>query len=280
MNANQEMMNRKCLSIAGFDGSGGAGIQADLKTFSALGCYGMTVLTALPIQNTCGVKNCYDLPVSAINEQLEVIFEDITPTSIKIGMLFSIEIIQCVADFLEKYAKNIPIILDPVMIAKSGDSLLLPDAISILKEKLIPLCTIVTPNLPEAYRLINGSKEIETIAHQILKLGCKSVLVKGGHTAKSHSNDLFMDTLGTTYWIESERIKSKNIHGTGCTLSSAICAFVAHGFSEKMACIYAKRYVFGAIRASKDISVGLGYGPVHHFYHLSSHINEIVKDDP
>ncbi len=277
MNTSQEMMNKKCLSIAGFDGSGGAGIQADLKTFSALGCYGMNVLTALPIQNTCGVKNCYDLPVSVINEQLEAIFEDIKPTSIKIGMLFSIEIIRCVADFLEKHARDIPIILDPVMVAKSGDSLLLPNAINILKEKLIPLSTIVTPNLPEAYRLIDGSKEIETIAHQILKLGCKSVLIKGGHTAKIHSNDLFMDT-ENTYWIESERIKSKNTHGTGCTLSSAICAFIAHGFSEKMACVYAKRYIFGAIKASKDITVGLGQGPVHHFYHISSYIDKIIEN--
>ena len=280
MNASQEMISRKCLSIAGFDGSGGAGIQADLKTFSALGCYGMNVLTALPVQNTCGVKNCYDLPVNAVNEQLEAIFEDITPTSIKIGMLFSIEIIRCVAGFLEKHAKDIPIILDPVMVAKSGDTLLLPDAINILKEKLIPLSTIVTPNLPEAYRLIDGSKEIETMAYQILKLGCKSVLIKGGHTGKIHSNDLFMDALGTTYWIESKRVKSKNTHGTGCSLSSAICAFIAHGFSEKMACIYAKRYVFSAIKAAKDTSVGLGHGPIHHFYHLPSLINKVVEIDP
>lgn len=268
-NKNQDMMNRKCLSIAGFDGSGGAGIQADLKTFSALGCYGMTVLTALPIQNTCGVKNCYDLPVSAIHEQLETLFEDITPTSIKIGMLFSTEIIQCVTDFLEKKAKGIPIILDPVMVAKSGDFLLLPEAINTLKERLIPLSTIVTPNLPEAYKLTNGSKDMETMAHQILKWGCKSVLIKGGHSAKSYSNDLFMDRSGKTHWLESKRIDTKNTHGTGCTLSSAISAFMAHGFSEKIACIYAKRYLLGAIKASKDSSVGLGHGPVHHFYHLS-----------
>ena len=130
------------------------------------------------------------------------------------------------------------------MIAKSGDPLLLPNAINILKEKLMPLCTVVTPNLPEAHKLTNDSEEIETMAHHILKSGCKSVLIKGGHATADHSNDLFVDALGTTYWIESKRIKSKNVHGTGCTLSSAICAFMAHGFSERMACIHAKQLYF------------------------------------
>ena len=279
MNAQKEMMSKKCLSIAGFDGSGGAGIQADLKTFSALDCYGMTALTALPIQNTCGVKNCYDLPLKSIQEQLEAIFEDIVPTAIKIGMLFSKNIIELVADFLQKYAKNIPIILDPVMIAKSGDPLLQIDAINILKAKLIPLCRIVTPNLPEAYKLLNNTSEnYEIIAEQILKLGCKSVLVKGGHSKTKQSNDLFMDISGTTHWLETERIISKNTHGTGCTLSSAICAFIAHGFSEKKSCIYAKRYLLGAIKSSQDTSVGKGHGPVHHSYHLSQYINDIIYE--
>ncbi|NRA74260.1 MAG: bifunctional hydroxymethylpyrimidine kinase/phosphomethylpyrimidine kinase [Rickettsiales bacterium] len=270
-------MNKKCLSIAGFDGSGGAGIQADLKTFSALGCYGMTVLTALPIQNTCGVKNCYNIPVSAIEEQLETIFEDILPTSIKIGMLFSTAIINSVANFLQKHAKNIPIILDPVMIAKTGGILLLPDAIRSLKEKLIPLCTIITPNIPEAHKLINNNeKDFEKIAQQILNLGCQSILIKGGHTKTKYSNDLFMDNIGNTNWLKSERIESKNTHGTGCTLSAAICSFIAHGFSEKIACIYAKQYLFEAIKASKDNSVGMGHGPVDHFHHLSSNIHNFI----
>ncbi len=140
----------KVLSIAGFDGSGGAGIQADLKTFSALGCYGMTVLTALPIQNTLGVKACYELPLQAIEDQLQTIFEDIRPDAIKIGMLFNAGIVNCVAEFLSQHAKEIPLVLDPVMVAKSGDHLLQPAAVESLKKQLIPLCAVITPNLYEA----------------------------------------------------------------------------------------------------------------------------------
>lgn len=266
-----------CLSIAGFDGSGGAGIQADLKTFSALGCYGMNVLTALPVQNTCGVRNCYNFPLKYIIEQLHAIFDDIKPSSIKIGMLFSAEIVECVAEFLQKNAKNIPIILDPVMVAKSGDSLLLPDAVNALKEKLLPMCSVVTPNLPEAYSLINKQEEnYEIIAKKILKLGCTSVLVKGGHSLKNNSDDFFMDKSDNKQWIRSERINSKNTHGTGCTLSAAICSFIGHGFSKNVACVYAKRYLLETIIASKNKSIGLGHGPVNHFYHLWPCISKIV----
>jgi hydroxymethylpyrimidine/phosphomethylpyrimidine kinase len=156
----------KCLSIAGFDGSGGAGIQADLKTFSAFGCYGMTILTAIAVQNTCGVRSCYDIPLKCIQEQLEAIFDDIVPDSIKIGMLFSSSIIDLVANFLEKHAKNIPIVLDPVMVAKSGDALLLPEAIDAIKTRLIPISAIITPNLPEAYRLTIESNNMEELGER------------------------------------------------------------------------------------------------------------------
>jgi hydroxymethylpyrimidine/phosphomethylpyrimidine kinase len=319
-------MKYKCLSIAGFDGSGGAGMQADLKTFSALGCYGMTVLTALPIQNSCGVRNCYDIPLRAIEEQLEAIFDDIIPDSIKIGMLFSAPIIDLVATFLEKHAASkvktnaaktsIPIILDPVMVAKSGDALLLPEAVAALKSKLIPLATIITPNLPEAYALVRSAAGSESpagkafgrnvgntagnavdgttesaanfdeLGKQLLQLGAQAVLLKGGHaqgdsTGKGKGNssdDLFLDQQGTTQYLRAERIDSKNTHGTGCTLSAAICAFIARGFSLFESCKKAKQYLFQAMLASKDNSVGHGHGPVHHFYHVWPHLNQTIGE--
>lgn len=259
-------MKYKCLSIAGFDGSGGAGIQADLKTFSALGCYGMTVLTALPIQNTCGVKNCYELPLKSIEEQLHAIFEDIIPDSIKIGMLFSADIVDLVADFLKSHAANIPIVLDPVMVAKSGDPLLHPEAVDTLKKHLIPLATIITPNLPEAYTLAEHTDDIVQLGKAILQLGPQAVLIKGGHGGSEQSNDLFLSQSGEVINLEAMRIKTKNTHGTGCTLSSAICAFLARGFSLLDACRHAKTYLWRAIEASKDCSVGKGQGPVNHLY--------------
>jgi len=262
-------MKHKCLSIAGFDGAGGAGIQADLKTFSALGCYGMTVLTALPIQNTCGIKKCYDIPLQAIEDQLVAIFEDIVPDSIKIGMLFSAPIIELVARFLEKHAANIPIVLDPVMRAKGGAPLLLPDAITALIEKLIGLVTVITPNLPEANALAGNITDPELLAEKILTLGPHAVLLKGGHNSGPSSDDLYLDQQGTRQWLTALRIKTNNTHGTGCTLSSAIAALLAQDCSLLDACKLAKEYVFNAILAAKDNSVGFGHGPVHHFYNTS-----------
>lgn len=272
-------MKYKCLSIAGFDGSGGAGIQADLKTFSALGCYGMSVLTALPVQNTCGVRNCYDIPLKCIEEQLEAIFEDIIPDSIKIGMLFSTSIIDLVANFLEKNASGIPIILDPVMIAKSGDHLLLPDAVEALKTKIIPLATIITPNLPEAYRLTRTMNDYERLGKELLELGSKSILLKGGHSSNPHSsNDLYLDQDGRKVWLEAERIDTKNTHGTGCTLSAAICASIALGFSPLESCKNAKRYLTGALKSAQYNSVGKGHGPVNHFYNIWPNIDKATGE--
>ncbi len=262
------MMEYKCLSIAGFDGSGGAGMQADLKTFSALGCYGMSVLTALPVQNTCGVRGCYDIPLRCIEEQLEAIFDDIIPDSIKIGMLFSSEIIILVSDFLKKYAKNIPIVLDPVMVAKSGDALLLPEAVIALKEKLIPLATIVTPNLPEAYQLVGYEEDEILLSRSLLTLGSQFLLLKGGHALGFQSNDRWMDQKGNSHVLKAERIASSNTHGTGCTLSAAICAYLARGLPIFEACEKAKQYLWGAIKASQDNTIGKGNGPVDHFYQL------------
>lgn len=261
-------MQHKCLSIAGFDGSGGAGIQADLKTFSALGCYGMTVLTALPIQNTMGVRDCYEIPLVAIERQLEAIFDDIVPDSIKIGMLFQYDIVELVTSFLTRHAVGIPIVLDPVMVAKSGDYLLLPEAVDILKQQLIPLTTIITPNLPEATVLTGSSDDMETTADRLLALYPKAVLLKGGHQEGLESNDLYKDQTGQSHWLKNMRIKSKNTHGTGCTLSAAIAAYLALGEPLIDACRLAKIYVSGAIAAAQNTSVGQGHGPVHHFYDI------------
>jgi len=271
-------MKYKCLSIAGFDGSGGAGIQADLKTFSALGCYGMTVLTALPVQNTCGVRSCYDIPLKCIQEQLEAIFDDIVPDSIKIGMLFSESIIELVTNFLNRNAVHIPIVLDPVMVAKSGDPLLLPNAVNTLKTKLIPLATIITPNLPEAYTLAGKTENFQELGQKLLRLGSKAVLLKAGHSNSNTADDLFLTQQGICQWLSSERIDSKNTHGTGCTLSAAVCAFLAQGLSLLDACKQAKNYLFQAMVASKNNSIGKGHGSVHHFYHLWPIVNTIIRD--
>ena len=275
-------MQYKALSIAGFDGSGGAGIQADLKTFSAFGCYGMTVLTALPVQNTCGVRRCYEIPLQAIEDQLQAIFDDIRPNSIKIGMLFKKEIIELVANFLRKNAQDIPIVLDPVLIAKSGDYLLIPDALSSLKSTLIPLATLMTPNLPEAEALLDlkstAMDEMPEVAKKLLELGCENVLLKGGHLTTAHSNDFFLSATGESYWLTSARIRSKNTHGTGCTLSAAIASCLALGLDLAEACQVAKEYVFQAISAAKNEKIGEGHGPVHHFYHLWPTIDKVRKD--
>lgn len=262
----------KALTIAGFDGSGGAGIQADLKTFSALGCYGMSVLTALPVQNTQGVISCYEIELKAIEEQLNAIFDDIIPDAIKIGMLFNSDIIKLVANFLYKNAKNIPIIVDPVMVAKSGDRLLLSSAVESLKEYILPIARVVTPNIPEACDLV-GVKSINTdddmlkVASTILDMGAYSVILKGGHLDSNIARDLFLSK-ETKEFIDAKKIDTKNTHGTGCTLSAAICSYIARGYSELEACKLAKEYLFNALLAAKSNSVGKGAGPVHHFYSI------------
>lgn len=258
-------MDYPCLSIAGFDGSGGAGIQADLKTFSALGCYGMTVLTALPVQNTCGVRSCYEIPIACIAEQLASIFDDITPRAIKIGMLFSSEIIALVADFLDERAKGIPVVLDPVMVAKSGDRLLQEQAIQTLKSQLLPKVSLITPNLPEAYALIPNCEDKATLLQKLLDLGCQAVLLKGGHEHGEDATDILY-TNAQQHGFSLPRIVSNNTHGTGCTLSAAIASFLAKGYGLEASCQQAKEYLHGAMLAAQNFRLGHGHGPVHHFY--------------
>lgn len=257
-------MLANCLSIAGFDGSGGAGIQADLKTFAALGCYGLSVLTAIPIQNTQGVRDCYPVSVSCVQEQLSAIFDDTPPDCIKIGMLFSVEIVELVADFLTQRAKAIPVVLDPVLAATDGFCLLDPAAITCLKKRLIPLSTVLTPNIPEAQLLIGGNANRDS-AQALLALGGSAVLLKGGHAAGEMSEDYFLDSQGRSELLSARRLQSRNTHGTGCTLSAAICAYLAQGKDVLEACRLAKRYVQEVLSRAQSYRIGKGVGPLLHF---------------
>lgn len=257
-------MNYKCLSIGEFDGLGRAGIQADLKTFSALECYGMNVLTALPVQNTKGVNVVYEIPALCVEQQLEAIFKDIVPSAVKIGMLHNAVVIKRIVKFFSVNNYQMPIIIDPVMVAKSKEPLLARDAIEVLKKELIPLATIVTPNINEA-ELLSGTAEMTEAAMLIKELGAKAVLVKGGNCKGDESNDFYYDG-ETSEWLYSPRIRSKNTHGIGCTLSAAICSYVARGYRHLDACKAAKNYIYNVINDSKDFAIGKGHGPLNHFY--------------
>ncbi|MBF0101146.1 MAG: bifunctional hydroxymethylpyrimidine kinase/phosphomethylpyrimidine kinase [Desulfobacterales bacterium] len=259
------------LTIAGSDSSGGAGIQADLKTVSALGCYGMSVITALTAQNTTGVSLIHAVPLSMIEAQLDAIYSDIHVDAVKIGMLHSAEVIQVIAKQLQHYHASC-IVLDPVMVAQTGSKLLQDDAIEALKEVLLPIADIVTPNLPEASVLygkkIQGLQEMYSAAKNIAGFGCKNVLIKGGHDSGSESADvLYIASDDQWMTFSKPRIISNNTHGTGCTLSSAIAAGLAKEQPLIDAVYHAKTYVYEAICAGAGYKLGHGFGPVHHFYH-------------
>lgn len=253
------------LTIAGSDSSGGAGVQADLKTFSAIGTYGMSVITAITAQNTMGVFDVEELSRNIIKEQMKAVFEDIMPKAVKIGMVSSPEIILEIVDNLKKY-KPETIVVDPVMISKSGYSLLRPEAKENLIKYLIPIAYLITPNVPEAEE-ITGMK-IETVedmkkaGKKILDLGPKYVLVKGGHLDGDAVDVLMGEDIFEVF--TSERLDRKNTHGTGCTLSSAITSHIALGYDVVEAVRLSKIYITEAIRHSFDI--GHGVGPVNHFY--------------
>jgi hydroxymethylpyrimidine/phosphomethylpyrimidine kinase len=262
-------MTAIALTIAGSDSSGGAGIQADLKTFSALGVYGASVITALTAQNTRGVTAIHDVPADFIGAQLDAVFSDLAVNAVKIGMLSQTAAIDAVADGLARHrAKNI--VLDPVMVATAGDRLLTPGAVTALRETLIPRALLVTPNLPEAAALTGASiarneAEMETQARQILSLGVQRVLIKGGHGMGPESVDLLIGQ-GEVIRLATKRIATRNTHGTGCTLSSAIAAGLAKGQSLTDAARAAKTYVTAAIAAAERLAVGSGHGPLHHFH--------------
>jgi hydroxymethylpyrimidine/phosphomethylpyrimidine kinase len=253
------------LSIAGSDPSGGAGIQADLKTFSALGCYGMAAMTALTAQNTKGVSGIHEVPAVFVAQQLEAIFSDIQVDAVKIGMAGSVETIQAIASILKKY-KPAHIVLDPVMVAQSGDKLLSDESIDALKTELIPLASVLTPNIPEALVLLNSPLySPEEMAKDLLKSGSQSVLLKGGHGEGAESNDVYADQ-NQTVLLKAARIDTKNNHGTGCTLSSAIACYLAQENESLEAARLAKAYITKALEHSNDLNVGHGHGPVHHFH--------------
>jgi hydroxymethylpyrimidine/phosphomethylpyrimidine kinase len=260
----------RVLTIAGSDSGGGAGIQADLKTFSALGCYGMSVITALTAQNTTGVRAIHPVPPNFVEEQLEAVLTDMGAEAVKIGMLYSGELVRAVARQLVKHhVRNI--VVDPVMVAQSGDSLLEDEAVSALKEVLFPLATVVTPNLLEASILVG--RDIRTLddmdlsARDLGASGTPSVLIKGGHLSGKESTDLlYLPTGNRTVIFKVERIDTQNNHGTGCTLSSAIASFLARGEPLEEAVSRAKDYLTGALRAGAAFRLGKGHGPVHHFF--------------
>ena len=260
----------RVLTIAGSDSGGGAGIQADLKTFAALECYGMSAITALTAQNTLGVSAIHPLPPEFAAAQIAAVFEDIGADAVKIGMLYSAELIRAVAEQLRRYkARNI--VLDPVMVAQSGDRLLEDDAVGAIREELMPLADVVTPNVPEAEvlsgRRIGGIADMKAAAGDLARYGSASVLVKGGHLEAADSSDLlYLCRENRLVTFPAERIATRNTHGTGCTLSAAIAAHLARGEDLENAVRQAKIYITAALRAGAGYRLGQGHGPVHHFF--------------
>ncbi|MGR3617439.1 MAG: bifunctional hydroxymethylpyrimidine kinase/phosphomethylpyrimidine kinase [Paracoccaceae bacterium] len=257
------------LTIAGSDSGGGAGIQADLKAFSALGVYGASVITAVTAQNTRAVTAVHGIPLDVISAQIAAVLEDLRVDAIKIGMLATPEIIHTVSQALAGYKG--PIVLDPVMVAKSGDALLADDAVSTLREVLIPRATVLTPNLPEAARILetddaSDPKAMIEQGRALCKLGAQAVMMKGGHGAGDICHDLLVGTDGVVAEFTAPRRDTKNTHGTGCTLSSSIAAGLAKGLDLKASVGAAHNYLQGAIAMADGLGVGQGHGPVHHFH--------------
>jgi hydroxymethylpyrimidine/phosphomethylpyrimidine kinase len=257
------------VTLAGSDSGGGAGIQADLKTFSALGVYGASVITALTAQNTKGVTAIHDVPAEFVAAQMDAVFSDLDVSAVKIGMVSQRGVIETVAAGLARWRQS-QVVLDPVMIATSGDKLLAPDAVEVLKRVLMPRALVVTPNLPEAAALLDAPiADTETAmraqGERLLALGARAVLIKGGHGGGVESVDLLIEPTAFTR-LAADRIATANTHGTGCTLSSAIAAGLAKGLSLAEAVRAAKTYVTDALAAANRIKIGSGHGPVHHFH--------------
>jgi hydroxymethylpyrimidine/phosphomethylpyrimidine kinase len=261
---------KRVLTIAGSDSGGGAGIQADIKTISACACYAMSAITAITVQNTIGVSGVYPVPLEAVSGQISSVLDDIGADAVKIGMLHSAEVIETVKDTLEKYKiKNI--VLDPVMVATSGDRLLQDEAIETLKNYLMPVVRIITPNIAEAEILLGkkiySQKELPQMAKKLSLNRSVSVLLKAGHLPDNKLIDIFYNAENDqTIALKTKKINTKNVHGTGCTLSSAIASFLAHGLPLNDAVREAKDYIDRAIASGAGYVLGKGHGPVHHFY--------------
>ena len=263
------------LTIAGSDSGGGAGIQADLKSFAACGVFGASVITALTAQNTRGVTAIHSVPADFVTAQIDAVFSDLAVGAVKIGMVAQRDVVEAIIAGLARWAPR-HVVLDPVMIATSGDRLLKEDAIARLREGLIPLAHLITPNLPEAAALLGcavaqDDAEIERQGRALLALGCPAVLVKGGHGTGAESADYLIDANGVVRFA-APRIVTRNTHGTGCSLSSAIAAGLARGEDLVTAVRRAKDYITAAIAAADQLAVGHGAGPVHHF-HAFAHVD-------
>lgn len=262
---------RRALTIAGSDPSGGAGLQADLKTFSALGCYGTSVVVAVVDENTVGVTGVHPVPVEFVTGQIRSVLDDVGTDAIKIGMLHSSELIVAVRDTLARYDVR-DIVLDPVMVATSGDPLLEADAVATLRDELIPHARVITPNIPEAELLlghaVSAQSELPDAARQLSALcGGVSVFLKAGHLSDAELIDIFYNAeTGRETELKSRRLDTPNTHGTGCTLSSALAASLAKGMDLDSAARAAKEYIARAIEAGAAYSIGHGHGPVHHFH--------------
>jgi hydroxymethylpyrimidine/phosphomethylpyrimidine kinase len=262
-------MTAIAVTIAGSDSGGGAGIQADLKTFSALGVYGASVLTALTAQNTRGVTAIHDVPADFVTVQIDAVFSDLAVNAVKIGMLSRPKVIEAVAAGLDRWGQT-KVVLDPVMVATSGDKLIADEAVAVIIATLFPRVALITPNVPEAARLLgepaaHDRAAMEGQARRLLKCGARAVLLKGGHNDGPESADYLL-TGGGGRWLTAPRAATRNTHGTGCTLSSAIAAGLALGKGLDTAVADAKAYVTAAIAAADRLAVGHGHGPVHHFH--------------
>lgn len=262
-------MTPVALTIAGSDSSGGAGIQADLKTFAALGVYGASVITALTAQNTTGVTGIHQVPAGFVTAQIDAVFADLAVGAVKIGMVAEPSVIDAIADGLDRWSPK-HVVFDPVMVATSGDRLLVAEAVDALRRKLIPRATLITPNLPEAAALLDeqiavSEAGIAAQGQRLLALGCRAVLIKGGHGQGSESTDYFVTSTGSIA-LSAPRIATKNTHGTGCSLSSAVAAGLARGDDLEAAVRNAKIWISAAIAAADRFTVGHGHGPVHHFH--------------
>ena len=264
-------MTAIALTIAGSDSGGGAGIQADLKTFSALGVYGASVLTALTAQNTAGVRGVHDVPADFVTAQIDAVFDDLDVHAVKIGMLSQVAAIDAVRAGLDRHGAR-HVVLDPVMVAASGDPLIADAAVDALRTALVPRADLLTPNLPEAARLLGtdearGEDEMRAQAEALVRLGASAVLLKGGHAAGEESVDIFHDGQAI-HRLAAPRVRTRNTHGTGCTLSSAIAAGLARGVPLLDAVRMAKAYISRAIAHADELRIGHGHGPVHHFHDI------------
>ena len=257
------------LTIAGSDSCGGAGVQADIKTMSALGVYAASAITSITVQNTMGVKAIQSIKPDIVSGQIKAVMDDIKPEAVKIGMVNDVATIKAIANTLQESKPGI-MVIDPVMVSTSGSMLMQPEALDIFCRMLLPMATLLTPNVPEAEVLsnikINSMDDMDRAAHNILDMGCKAVLIKGGHLEGNKKIDRLYINNGETHQYVHETIHTRNTHGTGCTLSSAIASFMARGEDMPQAVAKAKTYLSMALEAGNDVNIGEGHGPVDHLF--------------